>query len=248
MTGESIVSNDSLNPDAIIWRYVDLAKFLDLLERRHLYFPRLDALDDPFEGVVQKNIFAPLPANQSNRPSHHAQLYRLFQEGVFVSCWHANAYESEAMWKLYSREGIAIRSTIGRLKSGLKSTDDLSIHFDAVKYLDYSASPIIVSDNGLDAVMSKRISYEHEREIRAAILNFPLAVSVNGEDHVDLGNPDHPKGLYIRVDIETLVERVYVSPKRPAWFRELVHSLVKRYGLADLEVVASSLDERPDLT
>ena len=38
--------------DAKIWRYMDLAKFLSLLDQRCLYFSRLDRLSefDPFEG------------------------------------------------------------------------------------------------------------------------------------------------------------------------------------------------------
>lgn len=40
------------NPTAKIWRYMDLAKFLSLLDRQALYFVRLDKLSkfDPFEG------------------------------------------------------------------------------------------------------------------------------------------------------------------------------------------------------
>ena len=33
-----------------IWRYLDLAKFIWLLEKQQLYLSRLDSLNDPFEG------------------------------------------------------------------------------------------------------------------------------------------------------------------------------------------------------
>jgi hypothetical protein len=33
-----------------LWRYMDLAKFVWMLQRRALYFCRLDALGDPYEG------------------------------------------------------------------------------------------------------------------------------------------------------------------------------------------------------
>jgi len=37
---------------------------------------------------------------------------------VFVNPWHKNEFESAAMWKLYlkSEEGVAIRTTVERLK------------------------------------------------------------------------------------------------------------------------------------
>lgn len=38
-------------PSAKLWRYTDFAKFLFLLERRALWFSRLDTLGDPYEGM-----------------------------------------------------------------------------------------------------------------------------------------------------------------------------------------------------
>jgi hypothetical protein len=35
-----------------IWRYIDIVKFLSLLEKRALYFSRVDLLGDPFEGSL----------------------------------------------------------------------------------------------------------------------------------------------------------------------------------------------------
>src|SRR5258706_406031 len=38
-----------------------------------------------------------------------------------VNCWHVNEGESAAMWDLYANsKGIAIRSTVGRLKKSLR--------------------------------------------------------------------------------------------------------------------------------
>lgn len=39
-------------PDAKLWRYMDLAKFLSLLESCSLFFTRLDHFQDPFEGAL----------------------------------------------------------------------------------------------------------------------------------------------------------------------------------------------------
>ena len=36
--------------DATLWRYMDVAKFADLLESEALFFARANKLDDPFEG------------------------------------------------------------------------------------------------------------------------------------------------------------------------------------------------------
>ena len=35
--------------DTTVWRYMDFTKFLSLLDKKELFFVRLDKLDDPFE-------------------------------------------------------------------------------------------------------------------------------------------------------------------------------------------------------
>ena len=37
-------------PDPIIWRYFDLAKFIHLIAFKELHFTRIDQLHDKFEG------------------------------------------------------------------------------------------------------------------------------------------------------------------------------------------------------
>ena len=47
--------------DAILWRYMDFTKFVSLLEKQALFFPRADKLGDPFEGSFTK-------VNEAMRP------------------------------------------------------------------------------------------------------------------------------------------------------------------------------------
>ena len=44
------------DPSISVWRYMDLAKLMWLLQRRALYFSRLDKLGDPFEGHYTKAL------------------------------------------------------------------------------------------------------------------------------------------------------------------------------------------------
>jgi hypothetical protein len=43
--------------DTKIWRYMDLARFLSILESRSLYFSRADNLGDPYEYAIPKRHF-----------------------------------------------------------------------------------------------------------------------------------------------------------------------------------------------
>ena len=38
--------------DSVIWRFLDLAKFISLQKERALYLPRPDKFEDQFEGTV----------------------------------------------------------------------------------------------------------------------------------------------------------------------------------------------------
>jgi hypothetical protein len=85
-----------------------------------------------------------------------------------VCCWHKSDYESAAMWKLYSAsgQGIAIESTVGRLKASLGDREDLII--DSVRYMDFDQDPIEKGQRHY-GLFIKRKSFEYEKELRATV-------------------------------------------------------------------------------
>ena len=56
-----------------------------------------------------------------------------------------------------------------------------------------------------------------------------------------LGTTD---GLYVEVNLNKLVEKVYISPTADKWFEDLVKSVASKYML-DKSVVRSSLADDP---
>ena len=46
--------------DAVLWRYMDFAKFVDLLVSRTLWFSRVDRLGDSREGLLTESEFTRL--------------------------------------------------------------------------------------------------------------------------------------------------------------------------------------------
>jgi hypothetical protein len=137
--------------EASLWRYMDFAKFVALLKDRALYFARADLLGDKFEGAKgvasQKTVWDdhylrffieairnPPPgevcrlSNEDIRAEAEKLLRQLAESGIqdirtsYVSCWHENEAESEALWRLYCpppSAGIAIRTTFEALKISL---------------------------------------------------------------------------------------------------------------------------------
>lgn len=155
----------------------------------------------------------------------------------FLNCWHMNNYESAAMWKVFAKtnEAIAIQSRVWRLKSSFNNVRP-NIYVGRVNYVDYDIDEI-PNEEPLLAYFHKRKSFEYEQELRAVFVNDP---NTQNYDSSLLEKP----GLYFHSYIESLIESVYVAPESPLWFRDLVKSVTKKYGL-EVNVINSRLDEIP---
>lgn len=235
------------NENTKIWRYMDFTKFVSLLDKSAIFFSRSDKLGDPFEGSYSR-------ANIEQRPTVYgksgkapkelleglSKIFQIFPRFTLINSWHLSDYESDALWKLYlkSNEGIAIQSTFKKLKDSLKDKEH-SIHIGKVKYLDYKRD-WMPEGNSFYPYLSKRKSFEHERELRAVIQELPSKGS-----RIDFSiTPPFGEGLYITVDLDVLIDRIYLAPACPKWLFELTKSVTKRYGV-DKEVQQSSLDDTP---
>lgn len=213
------------SPDERIWKYMDFTKFVSLLSRSELFFSRADKLGDQYEGSYPK-------ANDriSIDNFHEIQIkVEKLKKSILINSWNRNEYESAAMWKMYlkSNEGIAITSTFERLKKSFSVSPD-KIYVGIVKYHDYETIPISVHSLFLPFI-HKLKSYEFENELRAI--------------HYIKAKKTIENGKYIKIDISTLVEKIYIAPNAENWFKELVTQVVKDYNL-NIEIISSSLNDR----
>ena len=142
------------------------------------------------------------------------------EPNLAISCWYSAKHESAAMWQLYSRntDAIAIKTSVRRLQAALPSHAKCGL----VKYVDYTKTWIPEADPTL-RFFHKRVSFQHEHELRAAI---------------DLDNPELPllghvaeNGFKLSISTDQLVEEVYIGPRSSDWFVELVTGVCKRYSL-----------------
>lgn len=233
------------NKNAKIWRYLDFTKFVDLLHTKSLYFTRSDKFDDHFEGSFPKNIeaYKQLTIKQFNFSKEDADKHfsseriKARRKAIAINCWHLNEYESAAMWRLYlkSNEGIAIQSTYDRLAKSFAAFDK-SVFIGIVTYIDYDREMIDYTCT-FDRFLHKRLSFQHEQELRAIIWD---PSSANAIEIVPIA--EH--GVKIPVAIDTLIEKIYVAPGSPMWFSELVQSVIDKYEINAL-VETSKIDERP---
>jgi hypothetical protein len=217
--------------DALLWRYMDLTRFIALLESSSVFFCRADLFQDEFEGsLAQANIAR---REELVRPDPHDEAYieapyEEIREWTAISCWCSIDYESAAMWSMYCPEGpgIAVRTTFARLCDAFRACEQWPIRISEITYLDYEQA-VIPDRHLLAPFLHKRRSFEHEHEVRAVIQRML--------DHTMPHRPSPFKnagGVNAKVDLDTLIESIYISPTAPAWYYELILSIADRYGLA----------------
>jgi hypothetical protein len=269
-------------PDAPIWRYMDLAKLLDLVTRRALFFPSCDKLRamDPFEGQLtysDTDLFNADLVNIAdeeirkqgfNDRSEFVSFVKGHQSvagGVgfvakahFISCWHMNDDESDAMWKIYAKDdaGVAIRSSFARLKSAFETAEE-TVKIGVVNYDDFRNSRTATPYDVDNFYMRKRTAFGHEKELRAVVRKFDMNTvmfyrnadgSRGTRDKHDIAQPVATilkvPGIYVTVDLEKLIEKIVVAPMASGWFSQLVADLIKTLGYK-FEVLQSELSRTP---
>ena len=235
--------------EARIWRYLDFTKFVSLIDTATLHFTRADHFDDAFEGSYPSENLA-----RRSDPSWHSPIQGRWAMAwiryTFLNCWSLGDHESAAMWGLYlsTPEGIAVRSRFSRLVDALEKTRE-DVHIGRVKYLDYQRE-VFDEGNVMQPFLHKRLSFEHEHELRALIPKIDdyntrsLGNQGRGEPPTELLEGVYPEGVDVAVDLDALVEAVHISPIAPSWFADLVRSVIRRYDF-DFTVTQSSLAGSP---
>src|SRR4051812_7717183 len=216
------------DPETIVWKYLDLSKFLDLLLSQKLFMSRSDKFEDQYEGTFSEPTYEEIKKIAVNNPEF-LHYYKSHREKVAVSSWHINEYESFAMWQIFTQnsEGLAIQSTVNRLKNSLNSETLHKQYIGEVNYIDYKKE-YIPFDDMFFPFLFKRKSFQYEREIRI--------LSDVTESNIKLND-----GLKINVDINQLIEKIYIHPKSENWYKNLVIQLVKQLGF-DFTIEKSDLE------
>jgi hypothetical protein len=219
----------------VIWRYMDIAKFLDLLERRSLYFAPLVEFSDKWEGVIAAGMTNLITS--SFNPGATGGIvsgFRAFgRVRVRINCWYMDTSESVAMWSLYTVPpyGIAIESDVASLKTALDAAER-DVNLGQVEYLDYDDdeySTDSLAPPSVDAILPivrKRNCYRHECELRA--------ITWLGDNE----RPENPpRGISVPVDLRHLIKSITFGPEYPSWAQSIVVNAIKRAGLGRVSTI-----------
>jgi len=221
------------NADATLWRFMEFWKFRNLIETGTLYFCRADKFaDDETEGLPPEEYLPvlrlnPLDIKDRRKIDHHIGSIAQFRQGFFINCWYLGDDDTAQMWSGRGQDAVAICCRYSALKSALAAlTDDA--HLGLIRY----GSAHLTGWNIMRFITTKRLRYEHEKEVRALLWIRDERDGINR--HFDENNVPHQRplmeppnpqqGVVRSVNIQKLVSTIVVSP----WAADSVLSDVER--------------------
>lgn len=241
------------NQDAVIWRFVNMEKFRDLITTGELYFCRSDLFpNDEKEGLALEEYLPmilgldPRDLRDRQELNHHIGCHAQFREAYFISCWHLFREETSKMWKQYGEDGVAICSRYRLLRSALDSVTDRA----SLGLVRYGVEHLLDKKfNTFQFIMTKRPQYADDKEVRAALWIMDPHAGINR--HFDLENRAHPRpltpppptvlnGHRRKVDLEALVTEIVVTPWASSTTLDEIIQLVRTNGYA-IPVLPSAL-------
>ncbi|MFC7096073.1 DUF2971 domain-containing protein [Halobaculum marinum] len=244
---------------------------MSILDTESLWFSAASEFQDSHEGALPLPTVEQRVAKRMG-PPEEINVEQLLQSSLletllhigtskasYMSCWHLNSYESVAMWDLYSSEGkgIAIQSTVQDFKHSIEDrpvksgseTEEYDnpqelIELGKVEYIDY-AEDQIPHGNLTAPLFHKRKSFSHEREFRAVYSKVGDVAELLDREEPQLDMfEDFPAGEPVSINIDQLIEKVYIAPDSPDWFESAVRAVIREFDF-DFETQRSSLERDP---
>ena len=120
----------NLNNETVLWRYMDLSKFVSLLSKKSLWLARADTFKDQSEGKFHfemretlKEAYKKFIFHKDDMVEDENDFQNFLIKNAYISCWHKNDHENMAMWEIYSQstEAVAIKTTVQDLVSSINS-------------------------------------------------------------------------------------------------------------------------------
>ena len=222
------------NKYAKLWRYMDFTKFLSLIEDSAIFLAPATSFEDPYEGFLPKgNSTLSTFVKSKSKNKGTTRVIVADKNNVLISCWHMSRYESAAMWKLYGKgnETICITTKYAKLKNQLIHESQIGL----VQYVNFNTA-WTPENNPYYPYMFKRKSFEHEKEVRVLVDQE----NIDQEDFFLKSS----NGFKNKVDLNTLIDEIFVAPDSSDWFYELVKKIARNYELEE-KVKRSTLLEIP---
>ena len=221
---------------------MSLSKFLRLLQQQALFFASADQLADRFEGrlttpTLSRFVEFLAKSSPNLRPDQRGLAITFMNQMVAVNSWTLCRQESYLLWAHYAPSGsggVAVRSTVGRLKRSFHRFNS-HVWIGKIKYIDYTKDDIEAMRDAKQWFLHKRRVYSGEQELRALIINASTGPITMSSKII---------GAEVVCDLDTLIHSIRVSPMEPDYMLNAVVDLCSRFDLK-AKVLPSELADEP---
>lgn len=258
----------SRGDDEQIWQFLEFSQFVDMLDRKTLFFARLDTLEDPFAGSGDDSARAlrTLPdevmrlAEQSSAPPRKmGKLERWWarktQESerdnlvntirnyqppslIWACCWHAA--DPEQMMPLWKTY-----RALGKQVAVCTTVGKLRAALSAAPEASISVDTV----RYVDPESLTRMTDPVEKALaKSKTLAFEREVRAILTRRADNANGCFGRGCGVAVDVGGLMTGVAVSPAAEVWLRDLVSRVMRSYGINAIAADAEGRLALPDYT
>jgi hypothetical protein len=265
--------NLSVPPDDTpLWRYLDFARFMALLDSATLWFARADTFTDQYELAVPA---ADMPAARSGATALLADrrtrqgivrylaavtgrpgtelgglpdseigglLLRFAGRALYVSCWQEDEDESAGMWESFVQGDNGVA-----VRTTLGALRDVLDAGSANRDVFLGRVEYLDYRAGSWGDFHWFAPAFHKRRIfRQEQEVRAVIVWPNYRDLAD-GAADFPAaaGIAVPVDLTRLIQGIVIAPQASSWLPGLVTSVLHRYGLSTVPV-SSELARAPE--
>jgi hypothetical protein len=232
-----------------LWKFVDMNKFLSMLQNSDLHFSRLDQLNDIFEGANTINstyiqfdyVNGFLPEFQRNKTmpkeifnekqqsfKNRIDALRTFQKSFLVDCYFEGDEESIAMWNSYSSQGgIAIK-----FDSELLFKEILNC-YDEKLQADYEIGFGPISYEKLTNPNYEKLLQKNIGDLVFEPFKKDVFHSHENEYRFIFHKKDKEfiSHLKIEIDLKKSIRNIVAHPNSPDWVIETIYKLVVKYDL-----------------
>ena len=222
--------DDELEEIQKLWRYMDLSKFISLIEKKAVWLARVDTFRDKHEGRFPDDMrkavvkaYEQFGGNDRSVVKDADDFQDYLRKNTFVSCWHKNFDENMVMWEIYGKDtnALAIQTTVERMKDNIDSSDlsGHSLMLKNVKYQQVDEIPGVLDYE--ECIFIKRPHFSFEAEVRISLDTYsPISPTKKT-----------PYGYNLSVFINGLIEQILIHPDSPDWFSDVIESITKKYDI-----------------
>ena len=200
---ENVTVKSPNSKETYLYRIMPLCHFLQMLDTKKLYLPRVLQWEDPYELFLFRQHFMDSAKKEVDVLSQASRIYG--------QCW-SSVRKSDALWRIYSpdRLGVQIKTSVEKLNSLIEPQigNGLYLRLGQVEYVSekYLNNWITTLKTPMDnanlvnSLFIKRDSFSHEKEYR--LIAWLADVDENNKlvvccpDHIDLSIDDPLQIIY----------------------------------------------------